>query len=265
MNTTRMPLLFIGHGSPMNAIEDNAFTQMLAALSPTLPRPKAILIISAHWVSQGTWVTGMAKPRTIHDFHGFPAPLFDIQYPAPGNPKIAELVQQMITSPPIHNDLATWGIDHGSWSVLRHLYPHADIPVVQMSIDIAQPPEYHFQIGQQLAPLRDQGVLIIGSGNLVHNLAKINWQANATPYDWAHEFDAWTKQKLESRDFNALLHDVDKTAAGKLSVPSMEHYYPLHYILGAADAKDELRFEFEEIHLASIAMRTFTFLPKDLA
>ena len=264
ISTARMPVLFVGHGSPLNAIEKNPFTQMLNDLGTKLPRPRAILMVSAHWMSEGTWVTGMERPKTIHDFYGFPQALFDVQYPAPGSPETVGLVQSTVTEPHVNKDLEMWGLDHGAWSVLRHMYPKADVPVVQMSIYMEQPPEYHFKIGQQLSKLRDQGILIVGSGNLVHNLQKIDWNTYARPHDWAIEFDAWTRQKLESRDFKALISDFNKTAAGKLSVPSMDHYYPLHYILGAADSKDELKFEFEELHNAAIAMRTFTLTPKEL-
>lgn len=259
----RMPVLFIGHGSPMNALENNSFTKMLRTLSAKIHKPKAILVISAHWMSEGTWVLGMDKPKTIHDFYGFPQELFDIQYPAPGSPETATLIESTVTDPKINNDLEMWGFDHGTWSVLRHMYPKADIPVLQMSLYMARSPDYHFQIGQQLSKLRDQGVLIVGSGNLVHNLRKIDWDTYAKPHDWAIETDQWFKKKLESRDFNSMIKEYHATEAGKLSIPTMDHFLPLHYILGASDSKDQLRFEFEELHNASISMRTFGFWPKD--
>jgi 4,5-DOPA dioxygenase extradiol len=255
--TTRMPVLFVGHGSPMNAIEDNAFTRVLSDLGKTIARPRAILMVSAHWMTEGTWVTGMPKPKTIHDFYGFPQTLFDVQYPAPGSPETAKLIAAMIHEPKINIDLEMWGLDHGAWSVLKHIYPKADIPVVQLSLNIAKPAAYHFNLGQQLASLRDQGILIIGSGNLVHNLNRLNWESEAPPYDWAIAFDAWLKEKLTQRDFAAVMNDYHKTEAGKLSVPTLEHYYPLHYVLGAAHKDDELHFAYEAIQNASISMRTF--------
>ncbi len=256
-NTKRMPLLFIGHGSPMNAIDDNNFTRTLNILGSKLPKPRAILVISAHWMTEGTWVTEMAKPKTIHDFYGFPQELFDVQYPAPGSPETAKLIQEMTTHPKVHGDREMWGLDHGTWSVLRHLYPQADIPVLQLSLHMAQPPEYHYKLGQELSMLRDKGILILGSGNLVHNLHQIRWEPNAKPYDWAVEFDEWLKRKLSDRDFSAVINDFHRTKAGNLSVPTLDHYYPLHYILGAADDRDELKFEYEELQNGSISMRSF--------
>lgn len=254
-----MPSLFIGHGSPMNAIENNSFTQMLTALGKKLERPQAILCISAHWMTEGTWITQMERPKTIHDFYGFPQPLFDIQYPAPGSPDIAEAIHREIFTPHIHLDQEAWGLDHGTWSVLKHMYPEADIPVMQLSLYMGKSPEYHFQLGRELAKLRENGVLILGSGNIVHNLRKINWDKTAAPHDWAVEFDEWSKEKLLKRDFMALQNDFLKTEAGRLSVPTMDHYYPLLYVLGASSNKDEMKFEYEEIQNASISMRAFSF------
>ena len=256
-NTEKLPILFIGHGSPMNAIDDNQYTKTLNALGKSLPKPKAILVISAHWMTKGTWVTEMAKPKTIHDFYGFPKELFEVQYPAPGSPETAHLIREMITQPEIKGDTENWGLDHGTWSVLRHLYPEANIPVLQLSLDISQPPEYHVQLGQQIAKLREKGVLILGSGNLVHNLRQIRWEPDAKPYEWAVEFDEWLKQKLISRDFKSVLNDFHNSNAGKLSIPTLEHYFPIHYILGASNEKDELKFEFEEMQNGSISMRSF--------
>lgn len=261
MNITakrRMPILFVGHGSPLNAIDNNPYTHMLKDVAAKIELPKAILVISAHWMTKGTWVLGMEKPKTIHDFYGFPQELFDVQYNAPGSPALADRIVSD-SKDPIRIDRDTWGLDHGTWAVLKHMYPTADIPVLQISLDLSQPPEYHYRIGKDLAKLRDQGVLMIGSGNLVHNLRKMDWTTDAKVYEWATEFDFWLKQKLENRDHSALLQDYHKSEAGKLSIPTMEHFLPLYYILGASDFKDELRFEFEEIHNASISMRTFSF------
>lgn len=254
-----MPTLFIGHGSPMNAIENNSFTKMLGVLGEELVRPEAILCISAHWMTEGTWITHMERPKTIHDFYGFPQPLFDIQYPAPGRPDIAEAIHKEIFHPHIHLESEAWGLDHGTWSVLKYMYPMADIPVMQLSLYMGQPPEYHFKLGQELAKLREKGVLILGSGNIVHNLRKLNWDNNATPHEWAIEFDEWAKDKILKRNFKNLQDDFLKTEAGRLAVPTMDHYYPLLYILGASLKKDELKFEYEEIQNASISMRALSF------
>ena len=256
----RMPVLFVGHGSPMNAIEDNAFSQTLDKLGKELPRPTAVLAISAHWMTTGgTLVAEAVRPQTIHDFGGFPKALFDVQYPAPGSPETAKLVQQSVTQPMIHGDEGEWGLDHGTWAVLKHLYPQADVPVLQLSIDMSQPPEYHLKIGEQLAVLRDRGVLILGSGNIVHNLRVIRFAPGAQGYEWAHEFDEWSKARLNERDHHALAVDYHKTEAGRLSIPTMDHYLPLMYILGASNRKDDLRHEFEDIQLGSCSMRTVSF------
>ncbi|WP_242602467.1 4,5-DOPA dioxygenase extradiol [Legionella rowbothamii] len=258
-NAERMPVLFIGHGSPMNAIEVNEFTECLQKLGQCIPPPKAILCISAHWLTEGTWVTHMPHPKTIHDFYGFPQALFDIDYPAPGSPEVADLVRTAIEKPAVQPDNETWGLDHGTWSVLRHLYPKADIPVVQLSIYFEQPGEYHYRIGQQLKSLRDQGILIVGSGNVVHNLPKIVWGKDPKPYTWAIEFDAWIKEMLIVRNVQALTTEYANSEAGKLSVPTPDHYYPLLYTLGAMDEADELSFIYEGIQNSSISMRTLSF------
>lgn len=254
-----MPVLFLGHGSPMNALAENAFSKTLNGLGKSLPRPKAILMVSAHWMTKGTWVTHMEKPKTIHDFSGFPKELFDVQYPANGSPRLAEEIHQKIKNPKIQLDDKGWGLDHGTWSVLKHLYPKADVPVVQLSLDLNEPPSYHFELGEKLRFLREEDVLIIASGNIVHNLGRLNWNEKAPAHTWAIEFDTWVKEKLEKKDFSALQNDVLKTDAGRLSVPTPEHYYPLLYILGAAKTEDKLKFEFEEMQNASISMRSFSF------
>jgi 4,5-DOPA dioxygenase extradiol len=261
LKTQRMPVLFIGHGSPMNAIEDNPITQAMAQLGRDLPRPKALLVISAHWMTRGTWVTSMQNPRTIHDFHGFPKELFEVQYPAPGSPELAKEVQELVKDPPVGGDPSEWGIDHGTWSVLRHLYPDADIPVVQLSLDMTRSGAHHLAIGEKLRELRERGVMIVGSGNIVHNLRRIRWEPDAASYDWALEFDAWTKSAAERRDFKTLAEEYETTEAGRLSVPTPDHYYPLLYALGASDAKDELRFDIEGMQNGSISMRSLRFTP----
>jgi 4,5-DOPA dioxygenase extradiol len=255
----KMPVLFIGHGSPMNAIAKNDFTETLANLARKIPTPKAILCVSAHWMSEGTWITHMKNPKTIHDFYGFPQALFDVQYPAPGSPEIADEIRQSIQGQKIHADDEMWGIDHGTWSVLRHMYPAAQIPLMQLSVYMEQPGSYHYNLGQELHRLRSQGILILGSGNIVHNLRKINWETYSTPHDWAIEFDEWAKKKIEQREFAALVEDALSTPAGKLSIPTPDHYYPLLYTLGASDKQDEIKFEYEGIHNASISMRCISF------
>ncbi len=257
----KSPILFIGHGSPMNAIADNSFTRSLAELQKIYPTPKAIVCVSAHWITKGTWVTHMAHPRTIHDFGGFPEELFAIQYPAPGSPEIADLICTLI--PQVSVDDQNWGLDHGAWSVLRHVYPQANIPVVQLSLDLAQPPQYHYELGKKLKELRNHGVLIIGSGNVVHNLRKIKWEENAEPYDWALEFDAWVKENLLQKNYEALIKKFNETPSGKLSIPTTEHYLPLLYTLGASDENDALNFEFEGIQNGSISMLTLSFSSKE--
>lgn len=252
----KMPALFIGHGSPMNAISTNTFTNMLGALADKIRIPSAIVCISAHWETNGTWVTKMDNPKTIHDFYGFPKALFDVQYPAPGSPSTASMIQEMVDLNKVQADMEAWGLDHGTWSVIKHLYPKANIPVIQLSLDMTKPASFHFELGAQLAKLRESGVLVIGSGNIVHNLRQAKWGDNTTPHDWALEFDAWAKKKILSRDFKAMSEDFLKSEAGKLSVPTMEHYYPLLYILGLAKNDEEIKIEYEDIELASIAMTT---------
>lgn len=243
----------------MNALEDNAFTHSLRAMRDLYPNPKAILCISAHWMTEGSWVTAMKQPKTIHDFYGFPQELFEIQYPASGDPQLAGRISDLIVDPKVHLDKEMWGLDHGTWSVLRHMFPEADVPVLQLSLYMEQPPEYHFKLGTELRKLRDQGILIVGSGNVVHNLRVINWETYSTPYDWAVEYDSWIKEKLEARDFSALTYEFRTSDAGRKSVPTTEHYYPLLYTIGAADESDTLKFHFDEIHNASISMRTLSF------
>jgi 4,5-DOPA dioxygenase extradiol len=259
MKPATMPALFIGHGSPMNAINHNLFTKTLNQWGEKLPVPKVVLCVSAHWMTKGTWVTAMKKPKTIHDFYGFPQELFDVQYPAAGDPLLAQDLIENLSEPKIQADLEQWGLDHGTWSVLIHLFPKANIPVVQLSLDMSKPPEFHFELGQKLARLREHGVLLVGSGNIVHNLRKIQWEENAQPYDWAVQFDEWTKSKISLRDFQPLVDTARLSPEGKLSVPTLDHYLPLLYILGASKAEDKLEFVFEGLQNASISMRSVQF------
>lgn len=260
MNTTsKMPVLFIGHGSPMNAIANNDYTRALSTLSHHLPPPKAILMISAHWMTRGSYVTAMAKPPTIHDFGGFPDALYQIQYPAKGNPEIAKEIIAQITSPHIGADEKEWGLDHGAWSVLRHVYPKADIPVIQLSLDMTKPAEYHYELGEKLKFLRNQGVLIIGSGNITHNLRIFDWSEDAPLLSWAVEFDQWVSEKLKAKDFHPLVSEYLKNKNGTIAQPTPDHYYPMLYVLGAVDENDKLDFIYEGIQNASISMRSFRF------
>ena len=254
----KMPVVFIGHGSPMHAVRDNDFTRTLARLGREIGRPEAVVCVSAHWLTEGSWATHMPKPKTIHDFGGFPQELFDVEYPAPGSPQTAELLRDKISEPPILMDDAMWGLDHGAWAVLRHMYPKADIPVVQLSVDFERPGEHHLALGKKLAAFRERGVLIIGSGNIVHNLRTIKWSAHAEPFPWAVEFDAFVKRKTEEGDSGSLAKDPVDMPGGALSVPAPDHWYPYLYALGAADG-DPVRWEYEGLENASISMRSASF------
>ncbi len=235
----KMPVLFIGHGSPMNAIEQNEFTRTWQSLGKELPKPKAILCVSAHWLTRGTHVTAMPKPRTIHDFGGFPKALFDVEYPASGNPALAKEVADNITSTTVGLDTHEWGFDHGSWSVVKPMYPDADIPLLQLSIDYHKPPQYHYDLAKELAFLRKKGVLIVGSGNMVHNLGMATWQnLNSPGFDWAIEMNDIFKKNINDGNHKPL---IDYRSLGKiadLAIPTPDHYYPLLYSL-ALQEKDE--------------------------
>lgn len=259
MSSDKMPVLFIGHGSPMNAIETNDFTMALSKLSKKFAKPKAILMISAHWMTRGTWLTGQAEPKTIHDFYGFPDELFAVQYKAKGDPVLSEKIKNQILDPQLFVDKNEWGYDHGTWSVLKHIYPDADIPLIQLSLDMTKPFEYHFELGQKLQFLREQGVLIMGSGNIVHNLRIISGDTNAKPFDWAIEFDEWIKTQLQNQNHKSIVKDALNTNAGRLSIPTVDHYLPFLYILGASQKSDTLNFEFEGIQNASISMRCISY------
>ncbi|MDX9730173.1 MAG: 4,5-DOPA dioxygenase extradiol [Bdellovibrionales bacterium] len=267
----KQPVIFIGHGSPMNALADNAFTQTLVGLGQSIERPKAVLVISAHWLTAGTWVTSSSQPRTIHDFYGFPEELFNVQYPAPGAPTVAEEVRDLLGTKDrprrtVHFDQGAWGLDHGTWSVLRHVFPDAGIPVLQLSIDMSEPPEFHLDLGRKLGKLREQGILIVGSGNIVHNLRQVKWSPGAAAYDWAIEFDEKVKSALEKGDSGALCGPLLQSAAGMMSVPTPDHYYPLLYVVGASeqDAKSGVKqeaptFVYEGLELGAISMRTLVY------
>jgi 4,5-DOPA dioxygenase extradiol len=256
-----MPVLFVGHGSPMNAIEDNDWRRAWQALGQDfgsrLPRPKLILCISAHWLTNGWWVTGMDKPRTIHDFGGFPQALFDQQYPAPGAPLLAKEIANAMQEPPVGVDMKEWGLDHGTWSVLKPMFPQADIPVIQLSMDYSRPPAEHLALGRQLKGLRDQGVLIVGSGNIVHNLRATRRDVAANQaYDWAVEFDGKIGTQIEKGDLGGLADFQKLGQVAQLAHPTYDHYLPLLYAAGAVDAKEAPRFFNTGFQSASISMRS---------
>ena len=240
----KLPILFIGHGSPMNAIEDNEFTKRWTQMGKEIPTPKAVVVISAHWLTKGTFVTAMPNPKTIHDFGGFPQALFDVQYPAPGNPELATEIQKLITNPAVELD-HDWGLDHGTWSVVKHMYPNADIPVLQLSIDYYKPAAYHYELAKQLLALRKKGVLIIGSGNMVHNLRMVAWDKLKEPeygFDWALEMNAIFKDKITNGFHKELMDYENLNKAAKLAIPSPDHYYPLLYILALQTDNDKVEF-----------------------
>lgn len=235
----RMPVLFIGHGSPMNAIEENEFVQGFRKVSKEIPKPQAILCISAHWETRGTQITAMEKPQTIHDFGGFPKELYEVQYPAPGDPELAKETKSLIKKTEVGLN-QNWGLDHGAWSVMKHLYPHADVPVIEMSLDYYQTPQFHYELAQELKPLRERGILIIGSGNMVHNLRMVEWnKLNETyGYDWALEANEKMKQFILNGDHQSLINFSKQGRPFQLAIPTPEHYLPLLYSL-ALKEKDE--------------------------
>ena len=259
-----MPAIFFGHGNPMNAIEQNDYTRKWNAIGSRIARPRGILSISAHWYVPGAAVTVSTAPRTIHDFGGFPRPLYEVQYPAPGNPELARRVQQLLAPLPVVLD-ERWGLDHGTWSVLCHVYPNADIPVVQLSIDETQPAAFHYDIGQRLAPLREEGVLIVGSGNLVHNLHTYAWGKHLPePYDWAVRFEERAREILLSGEYGPLVHYEKLGREAMLSVPTPDHYLPLLYVLGAGSGRDQVEFPVEGVDGGSISMLAVEIGPRKL-
>lgn len=259
--TATMPALFVGHGSPMNALEDNPFTKSLRKLGESFKKegqkPSAILVVSAHWLTQGSFVNISPKPKTIHDFGGFPQALFDIEYPAPGSP---EKAKETVDLSNLIHETNEWGLDHGAWTILLHLFPEANVPVFQLSIDYHQPMQYHLDLARQLRSMREKGVLIIGSGNIVHNLrmSMPRFQTgDATPYDWAIEFDQWVGDKIAGGDYAALTNYEQVGNAGKLSVPTPDHYIPMLYTLGLANEKEAVQQVYEDVSFGGISMRTF--------
>lgn len=252
--TKRMPAIFFGHGNPMNALAKNAYTEGWAAIGSSISRPQAVLAVSAHWYLPATLVTANARPRTIHDFGGFPPELYQVQYPAPGSPELARRVQDLLGPNQVSLD-ESWGLDHGTWSVLCHLFPDADVPVVQLSINETEPPQFHYEIARRLAPLRDEGVLILGSGNIVHNLHTYAWgRHRVEPFDWAVRFEQQARECLIRGD-DAPLIDYEKLGRdAMLSIPTPEHYLPLLYVIAARGDGDQISFPVEGVDGGSVSM-----------
>jgi 4,5-DOPA dioxygenase extradiol len=250
-----MPAMFLGHGNPMNALQRNTYTEHWAAIGAKLPRPKAILCISAHWFINDAAVTVSSSPKTIHDFGGFPRELYEVEYPAPGDPGLAALVQKLLAPVPVRLD-ESWGLDHGSWSVLCHLYPGADVPVVQLSIDATQPAEFHYEVGRRLASLREEGILILGSGNVVHNLRTYAWgKTGVEPYTWAVSFESRVRELLLADESEPLIHYENKLGEeARLAVPTPDHYLPMLYVLGTRRAPETVSFPVEGVDGGSISM-----------
>ena len=249
----KMPALFVGHGNPMNAIEKNEYHNKWIELGKSLPKPKAILVVSAHWLTKGTKVTAMEQPKTIHDFGGFPDELFAQQYPVKGSPEFAKETQSLITKTKVQSDFE-WGLDHGTWSVLLPMYPDAGIPVFQLSIDYSQPPQFHYELAKELAKLREKGVLIIGSGNIVHNLGMIDWTGKA--YDWAIEFDATIKKLIDERNHSAIINYDKLGSIAKLAIPTNDHYLPLLYALALQEKNENISYFNEKCEMGSVSMRS---------
>src|SRR5437016_2749014 len=250
----KMPALFFGHGNPMNAIERNAYSEAWARIGTSMPKPKAIVMISAHWYLPATLVTAMEKPRTIHDFGGFPRPLYEVTYGAPGNAMLAWRLQSLLAPAQVGLD-DRWGLDHGTWSVLIHAYPDADVPVVQLSIDETQPASFHYQLGERLAPLRDEGILIAGSGNVIHNLHAYAWGRHPVePFDWALRFEAQARALIESGDHRPLIDYESLGPDAMLSAPTPDHYLPLLYVLGARRSGEPATFPIDGIDGGSVSM-----------
>jgi 4,5-DOPA dioxygenase extradiol len=252
----RMPTIFVGHGSPLNALLDNAYTRAWAGIGARVPRPSAVLAISAHWYGPGTAVTAMTAPPTIHDFGGFPRELYEAQYPAPGSPELAARVQRLLAPLVVAAD-SGWGLDHGTWSVLMHLLPEAEIPVVQLSIDATQPAQFHYDIGRKLRALRDEGVLVLGSGDVVHNLRMYAFGRSAVaPHDWAVRFENRVRTLIAEREHAPLIDYGSLGQDARLSIPTPEHYLPLLYVLGASDERDVATFPVDGIDGSSVSMLT---------
>ncbi|MFV0400076.1 MAG: 4,5-DOPA dioxygenase extradiol [Oscillospiraceae bacterium] len=252
-----MPMVFVGHGSPMNAIEDNSYTRGWREMARKIPKPASIVSISAHWYTKGTKIMNEENPETIYDMYGFPKELYEVQYPAPGNPKLAEKAKELISIDSVFDH--SWGIDHGTWSVLVHMYPERDIPVFQISIDASAPPEVHYQIGKDLKSLRQQGVLLFGTGNIVHNLRMVDWEMNDRGFDWAYQFDDFVRENIENRNHDGVIHYQSLGETAKLAVPMPDHFNPILYILGASDEKDQILTYNNSCTMGSLSMTSYLF------
>ncbi|MBK8518396.1 MAG: 4,5-DOPA dioxygenase extradiol [Saprospiraceae bacterium] len=254
-STERMPVLFLGHGSPMNAIEENEFVKSFRSLGQTITKPNAILCVSAHWETRGTFVTAMEKPKTIHDFGGFPQELFDVQYPAPGSPDLAREIKSLIKKTEVGLD-DKWGLDHGAWSVVKHMYPNADVPVIQLSLDYTQTPQHHYELAKELKSLRKKGVLVIGSGNMVHNLGLVAWDRLNQQYafDWATEANEKMKKHIISGDHQKLINFRSEGKAFDLAIPTAEHYLPLIYILAMQEESEKVSLFNDKAVAGSLTM-----------
>jgi len=262
----KFPALFIGHGSPLNIISDNLFTQNLRELGNRLPTPKAIVVISAHWLTSGTKVLSSKNPRTIYDFYGFPRELYTLNYPSPGEPELAKKISQRLASYGVVCE-ENWGYDHASWAILTHIYPQANIPVIELSLDYGfnnwelKPIDYHFQLAKNLAFLREEEVLIIGSGNIVHNLGRINYEVDAPIMKWAKELDEKVKENIKSRNYHDLIHFQNMGEIANLGIPTWDHYLPMIYILALCEEFDSIQFAYEGFQHGSISMRCFSVTP----
>jgi 4,5-DOPA dioxygenase extradiol len=256
MANSKMPVLFVGHGSPMNIVYHNAYTQSLQTLSASLPKPDAILVVSAHWLTQGTFVCSADKPEQIYDFYGFPDELYKAQYHPPGAPAIAKSIIHEFRPENIQAN-TDWGIDHALWAVLIHMYPKANVPVLEMSLDVTMSEQEHYTLAKKLSFLRKQNVLIIGSGNIVHNLHRMEYKVDAEPYPWAVEFDTYIKDALLQKDIDRLLHYKELSPVGKIAVPTNDHYLPMLYSAALREEGDQIDFFHESIQNASISMRCF--------
>jgi 4,5-DOPA dioxygenase extradiol len=251
----RMPALFVGHGNPLNALEDNAYTRAWRAIGPSIPRPRAVVCVSAHWYIEGTRVTAMEHPRTIHDFGGFPRELYEVRYPAPGDPVLAARVAELLKPTDVIQDDESWGLDHGTWSVLVHLLSDADVPVIQLSIDETESASTHYELGRRLSALRGDGILLLGSGNMVHNLHTYAWGRHGVePFDWAERFEKEARRLLVAKEHQPLINYESMGPDAKLSIPTPEHYLPLLYVAAGCQGDEQVTFPVEGIDGGSVSM-----------
>ncbi len=251
----KMPVIFVGHGSPMNAIEDNEYSRAWKSIVKRIPKPQAIISISAHWFIKGTKIQNAEAPRTIYDMYGFPKELYEVVYNAPGAPDVAKVAKELISKDTVYDN--TWGIDHGTWSVLVHMYPERDVPVFQISIDAYAPPEEHYRIGRELRSLREKGVLILGSGNIVHNLRLVDWHMGSKGFDWAYEFDDYIYDNIMSKNHQHILNFNELCSSARHAVPTPDHFYPLLYTLGASDEEDRVSVFNKSCELGSLTMTSY--------